>query len=887
MAVRISTAPFVVTVLAAAIHSQMAVAQLEEIIVTAQKRSESAQDVPIAVTAFDAQSMTAKQITGFSDIRFTAPNVTVAKGNFTSSNFQIRGIGTTLVAASGDSGVGINVNEVPIVAPRLFETEYYDIQALEVLRGPQGTLYGRNSTGGSVNMVTAPASTDALTGNIEGQYGDWSHTKVNGMINIPLGDNFAARFAGIYLKRDGYTDNIYTGNDVDDRDQYSVRGSFNWLPTDNTSIDLMVSYFNEDSSRSRSQKTMCKNDPTGILGCLPDGLEYDYPNPSSQLSNILASDAVLGPLGIFELGSNERPDNPNSLRKVSSDFDPSYESDETMVTLNVSHSLDNYTLSFVAGYQDTTVESEMDYLWSKGLPIELPALLPILAPQNYAALFSDGQIPMSATSSNGTGSIGGHVKSRDSSLEAYDNSKGESEQYSFEARIASDYDGRFNWLAGGFYMHVDASSQYYVFANGFDYIAGTVPGITGFDGMGWVAPQFKSETSDYQIDSTAIFGEVYYDLNDTMKVTLGLRYTDDEKEIKDRQLLLNNDAETGERFFQVIGADEPIPVPSRKTDDDWQEFTGRAVFDWQFADDSMVYASYSRGYKGGGFNPPFDPLEFPGTASTFKPEFVNAFEIGSKNMFLDGTLQANGSIFYYEYEDLQVSKIINRTSFNENTDANIYGMELELAWAPDEHWLLSSNMAYLKSEVDNFQSVDTRDPTNGQDDVTLIKDLTNASNCVALMDPATFAAVAGSQFSSCNALADAGIPIVGGIEDDLDGNALQNSPEYSISIGAQYSFFLPQNNTLDVRVDYYWQDEMYSRMFNKSVDKIDSWDVWNAQATLMSATESWYARAYIKNIGDKDHLVGQYVTDPSSGMFTNVFAIEPRTYGLALGYNFN
>jgi iron complex outermembrane receptor protein len=115
------------------------------------------------------------------------------------------------------------------------------------------------------------------------------------------------------------------------------------------------------------------------------------------------------------------------------------------------------------------------------------------------------------------------------------------------------------------------------------------------------------------------------------------------------------------------------------------------------ADDSLVYFSYSRGYKPGGFNPPFDPLEFPGTAKTFEPEFVNAFEIGTKNVFLDGTFQANGSMFYYDYEDLQVSKIINRTSFNENTNAEIFGIEAELVWAPNEALMLNGNFSYLKT----------------------------------------------------------------------------------------------------------------------------------------------------------------------------------------------
>ena len=122
---------------------------------------------------------------------------------------------------------------------------------------------------------------------------------------------------------------------------------------------------------------------------------------------------------------------------------------------------------------------------------------------------------------------------------------------------------------------------------------------------------------------------------------------------------------------------------------------------------------------------------------------------------------------------------------------------------------------------------------------------------------------------------------------DLDGNQLQNSPEWSVSLGGQYTFILPQDHRLALRVDYYWQDEMYTRLFNRPVDKIDSWDIWNAQLTLTSAEDTWYARAFIKNIADDDHEVGSYLTDPSSGLWTNVFTIEPRTYGLAIGYNFN
>lgn len=863
-------------------------AQLEEVIVSAQKRAEAVQDVPIAITAFDMAAMKAKQITGFQDLRYTTPNVTTQKSNFSRFNFQIRGIGRTLVAASGDAGVGIHVNEAPILSARLFETEYYDVQTLEILRGPQGTLYGRNSTGGVVNMNTARAQLDNLDGNIEAQIGDYAHNKFTGHINIPLGERLAVRLAGLWLEREGYTENLHFGTDIDGRDQYSVRGSLAWEPSEQTRIDLMISSFDEDSNRTRSQKVMCKNEPTGLLGCSPDALDFDYAHPSSQITQLLAGTHVLGPFGLYEFGSNTRASNTPDLREVESDFDPTYLADETLVTLNVSHEMDLHNLAFVASYQDTSVESEQDATWNVAIPVELSPLLAVIAPQNYASFWAEGLLPISAASATGTGSIGGHEKFRSPGIDAYNHSALNSEQYTLEFRIASNYSGNFNWLAGGFYMDVEQADEYFVFATAFDYLAALRPVLeTGQDGYGQVAPNFLSESDSYSLKSAGLFGEIYYELREDMKLSLGLRYTEDEKKVASRQLLLNENADTGEILVQPVGADLPIPVPYDDFADQWDEITGRLVLDWNYADNRMAFFSYSRGYKGGGFNPAFNPIDFPFTSTSFEPEFVNAFEIGSKNTFLDGSLRANGSMFFYDYEGLQISKIINRTAFNGNTDAEIFGIEAELVWAPSQRWLFNGNFAYLKTEVKKFSDVDPRDPADGRSDLTLVKDQILSTNCVVDMAPRDFAALGQAQFNSCAGLIAAGFSVSDGAAIDLSGNALQNSPEYSFSLGAQYTFTLPQNHTLDLRVDYYWQDDMYARNFNKPIDKIDSWDVWSAQANLMSADGSWYIRAYVKNIADEDHLVGMHLAGASSGNFTNVFAIEPRTYGIALGYNWN
>ena len=175
-------------------------------------------------------------------------------------------------------------------------------------------------------------------------------------------------------------------------------------------------------------------------------------------------------------------------------------------------------------------------------------------------------------------------------------------------------------------------------------------------------------------------------------------------------------------------------------------------------------------------------------------------------------------------------------------------------------------------------------------EVTTIKSLDNASNCVVMLAPQVYEAATGSaannRYSACGALQAAGLPVVGGIEPNLDGNQLQNSPEFSLSLGAQYTWLMEDAGEMTVRLDYYWQDDVYTRLYNQPVDQVDSWDIWNAQATFTSADARWYARAYVKNITDDNNVVGHYFTDASSGNFTNVFVIEPRTYGVAVGYNF-
>jgi iron complex outermembrane receptor protein len=879
---------------------------IDVVIVTAQRREEHLIDVPIAVAAFSGEALERRQIDQATDLQLNVPNVSYTKTNFTGSNFQIRGIGVSSVGASSDSGVETHFNSMPIKNPRLFETEYFDVQRVEVLRGPQGTLYGRNATGGAVNII-ATKPTHEFEGNLELEAGNYSAKKVKGAINLPLGDKVALRFAGVGFERDGYTQNLFTGNDVDDRDQYSVRGALRITPSENTDITLMANYFKEDSHRARTTKQMCHRDPGGAYGCMPDTLAFEAGNLRGTLGGNLGE---FGPLlldleslpgqppvldGLF-LGFapippalivagrdvNQGAIVPNDVRQIYAEFDPIYEADETVATLEFIHDFGNLTFTSLTGYQDTSFFSQTDYN-------STVAALPYNGPAVAALTAAFGGVPISEIDPSLLGSLNGLIRNVGTFSKNYDQSDQEADQWSQEFRLSSDFDGPLNFQAGVFYLETNDDTNYYVVTTELDYWAQVTRAFAPF-GVDSAPPYYINATPEAKLESTAVFGELYWEMSDRFKWTIGTRYTRDEKSIKDRQMLFSVPVATPATNTQFAGFREDTTT--------FEEFTGRFGFDFKpgWGEDSTLYAFYSRGYKAGGFNPPLDRNlpEFAGTPEVYDPEFIDAFEVGSKNLLAGGRVQANLTAFYYDYQDLQVSKIIARTSVNENIDAKIYGLEGEFVFSPADDFLIDANVAYLKTEIKDSQSVDPRDPSNGNPAWTVLKDISNGSNCVlatAALPTAravglVLPAAAGGPFGLCGALGGAGFPVQDGEAANLDGNALPYTPELSFKVGMQYTFSLGDTLGLTVRGDYYWRDEFYARIFNKPIDKIDSWDVINAQVELGPRSNSWYLRGYVNNIEDSDNLTGMYVTDASSGLFTNVFALEPRTYGLAIGFRF-
>ncbi|HEY4115305.1 MAG TPA: TonB-dependent receptor [Rhizomicrobium sp.] len=977
-----------------------AFAEIEEVVVTAQKRAEDIQTVPIAVTAFTAQDIQAHQINQFKDLQFNTPNVSYTKGNFTGSDFQIRGIGITAVGYDAESGVAVHVDDVFLAAPPLAEATFFDLDQIAVLRGPQSTLYGRGATGGTVNIITAKPDLDAFHTNLEGTYGNYDYKDVRGMVNVPIVEGeLGVRIAGDWTDRDGFVTNVANGDKIDGRNEYAVRGSVRWEPSTRTTIDFVFAAEHEGDSRMRAQKQYCTSDPTGTLGCLPYSLSNGLVNLNSTLATIASSQqgfqsaGLPGSLGLYDLTQQPalpalclqagNPCNPSDPRKVYTDFDPSYRANDGFYAMNWKQNLTPWLDStLVVGADHNAVWSQESYNNVAGLTFDPTKLAtaegtalylfnafggPAYA-ANYAPFFLShpGELPESATGKLGLtgGNIAGYVPGATS----FDQSNGTSSQWSTELRFNSNFQGPLNFLLAGYYLHQNTTGDYFVNGPTLDYPSIVLGGVLGSPGLpGGAHPAFCATTgcilapgfyhNDGELntlDSKAVFGEAYYQaIPDTLKFTVGLRWTEDEKFQRGRIALFSGLVPLGttdeDKAMATLVQQGQVDFDGSKPGAQvWQinsvqynKVTGRAVADWtpklDFTDQTLVYLSYARGYKAGGFNPGVEPGL--GVPASYNPESIDAYELGTKNTLLGGTLQANMDIWYYNYKGLQVSAIENNTSVNQNINAKLYGVEGEFFWLPQEDLQFNLSFGTTHSAIQNSRLVDDRNPTNGRNDVVLIKDSTLGSNvgqnCVIYMiggqtvtpadnpyfqgylaanpqfgltgvffDPPggssaiAKAGVPHTNYGSCAALPEAllnpfgysrvdptGQGTASGAYDNLSGNQLQNTPDLTISIGAQYTFHMG-DYTVVPRVDYYWQTSMYARIFNDPSDKIKSWGVGNAQVTLNAPDTRWYVTAWMKNFANSNNITGEYLTSSTSGLYTNAFLGDPRTFGVTAGIHF-
>jgi iron complex outermembrane recepter protein len=544
-----------------------------------------------------------------------------------------------------------------------------------------------------------------------------------------------------------------------------------------------------------------------------------------------------------------------------------------------------------------------------------------------------GVVCTSLPEETGTGVYGGH-STCSTTPQDFDRSDNFDKSYSAEAILSSKWDGMFNFLLGGIYANFhNTENSYYVDAFGIDYFTGLFGSLSS-GGAGYLGtPTYRNNTDDLRIKSYGIFGETYFKFNDQFKLTLGLRYNHDEKTVVARTTLANFIVPFGSAnaYSSPLGArfdaDPATVCPAGAPTGGLGSVPGCEAFQVR---DHLLYASYSRGYKSGGINPPLSPIF--AVSDSFAPEFVNAFEVGSKNQF--GALTLNLTGFYYKYNGLQLSRIVARTSVNDNVNANIYGAELEAIIHPVRAMTVNIGASYLHTRVssDKFLA-NPRDFGAGRADAVIIKDITNGANCAVASNTGSAAGVNGfvnqtntlinagaipglaagaglrpttpfpaggginstGAFSVCGVLtalqasvgpAFGGVTVFSsGIPVNIKGNQLPGAPDYKVSMGVQYEFPLG-SWSFTPRFDAILTGTTTGNIFNGSVNRIPSYTQYNAQVQLDGPDKRYFVRAYIQNIENSNAITGLYVTDQSSGNYTNIFPLEPRRYGVAAGFKF-
>lgn len=618
----------------------------DTIVVTAQKKAENVQDVPIAITALNAAALAAARVEDSKDLQFNAPNVTLSANR----NITIRGVGSASYGGTGDTNIGVLVNGVFLQSGSSFG-EFFDMERIEVLRGPQGTLFGRNTTGGVINFVTR-RPTDQFEGYVEIQGESPRGVRANAAINIPLADGLYQRFAANYINRDGYTKNLVDDTMVDGRNQFTLRSSTRFEPSDATTVDLTLTYFREDSNRQEAVKSLCTPDPT--FGCSPNSVSAAFPT-----NNFLIDNFLLG--GRVRAGTYAA--NPTSLREVRIDVKPFQKAEDFLATLEINQELGDLTLTSVTGLRDGNNSSERDF--DQGY-----------RPNAFnPGTFGTHVIP---DAGNGNGVMTYLLSGRPVTTTDYRTSQtggGTRKQFSQELRLASRFDGAFNFIFGGFYLNSRSSG----------YVDTWTPANRTFGAVS------KFDTRLGQVKSYAVFGEAYVDLAENLKLTGGLRYTHDEKHI-----------ETASGTFALN--------PYFIGDAEFDKVTGRAILNWNptlsFTQDTNVYLSFSRGFKSGGFNPGNN------TIPVFESEVIDAYELGIKNTFMDGKGRLNLALFNYEYSNLIVGNLVGTAVANTNIPkSRVRGLEAELVYTPIEPLRLEASLGLLNATVrSDYRS---SDPSRG------------------------------------------------------------------------------------------------------------------------------------------------------------------------------
>ena len=925
---------------------------VEEVVVTALRKETNLQDTAITITAITSDDLELKQLENFEDLQFAVPTLTFAKGAYSGAGISLRGIGNFAVGNSSSSAIGYFWNGQTASQSGLYEAEFFDVERVEVLRGPQGTLFGSGTTGGAVQMITVRPNAEA-GGNIKVDLADYDSTRLSGAVNLPLSDNLRSRFAFASLKRGGFVTNSYDDSKLDDRNTLAGRASFEYDYSDDTVISLIYEQTTADDSRLRANRQFCKADP--LFGCSPlergmDAIQspgsYGHWVPYLQFQNP-------------DLSTTIYRNNPSqSIRSVDLDHKPEHNAKLESTFFEIDSALsDTMNMVFSYSYHTRNYFDTADY-------DHAVSVVPYQMGPITTNLGKDSNI--------GYGGVGLQTYTSD---QAADMSTNESEWSQTELRFSSDYDGAFNFTAGLFHQTTSSETDYRItapymsywgdtstgpicaifayscglggapfwspFFSGLAAAAAQAPGliaagvITPAQAQGYVLNAAATAGSaagvpalaDWQSmfhndsnlnrDSSAVYGELYYAISDATRITLGGRYSEYRIHDYTYSSLLDLQGQATGNYSGI----QPDPIHRIYEGD---KFTYKLALDHSLNDNSLLYATYSTGFKPGGVNPT-DAEN--GTPSLYDPEIVNVFEVGMKNTLMDGRLQLNLSAYHNELEGLQLSKIVRRSSVNENADATITGVEAEFTFFVTNTVMIDGFVAQTDATIDEFASVDPLNPGAATQILPLAPGATgflgDFAPLAATCDPLVFlgqaapSATCGLGLAASNAQLAALVkyantdtgpvfksfgplctqpffgldsttlpcPATNGVEQDLSGNKLPGSADLNYRLGVT-KFFDTTAGTWTARADYSYRGDTESDTFNRKIGHVDAYSQVDVSMRYQPNDGDWYVGAYIRNLRDDDHIYAYYATDPTVGGFSNGVAIDPKIMGINFGMNF-
>ncbi len=677
------------------------------IVVTATKRAEDLQDVPIAISAIGGDELAARGINETSDLMGSLPNLQVTSAySETQPNFSLRGIGVANeFSASTASPIGVYVDEVYQSFRASHGQQLYDLERVEVLRGPQGTLFGRNTTGGAINFITRKPSLNGTEGYFTAGYGNYDRIAFEGAVEAELvPEVFGVRIAGTYVDADGYTFNPTLGQNFAETNSYAGRATFFLEPSAGFSMTLKL-----HGARSNPRQDL----PYGIgyLQNRTDALGYSrfLPRPElggrlleqdeiqadtagryftdqyggtltveGTLSDSLTLTSIIGyDEASFRLSPFDCDGSPNDVCAIR------YNSDSTNLNFDTRLSFDGggRFRAILGGYYG------VDKIDTVNEPDFFGFLRPLL--QSFGVPDSFNNIPIA---------VGNSLRT----LPAF----------ALDPTIPLDDPGFCAPVVinpNGFF---DARS---LIAFNADVASTNSAGGTAFQaacaaaGAPPFGPILARQEFTLERPSIAIYGEGTYDITDRLSLTMGLRYTYDEVKYKNGNTVLF-DLGGQNAFASLVPYEFPlIGEPGRvNQQEDTGEITGRVIMDYEVADDVLVYASYSRGYRAGTYN----GLAYQDISQVYfvDPEKVNAYEVGVKSQFLRNTVQLNAAAFYYDYTGQQIAQIIGATSFLRSADGRLFGGEAELTWQPSNFLRIDSSIGYLNSKYQGNE-IDPNDPT--------------------------------------------------------------------------------------------------------------------------------------------------------------------------------